>query len=80
MLTSDFAYKQVIATRNFHFLRLNQANFFYSFETYYSFTIEICEEDPCNFCHRNASCIEAAGQFVCACDAGFRGDGEFCEG
>lgn len=30
-------------------------------------------------CNRDAQCINTDGSFKCVCDAGFRGDGFFCE-
>ena len=37
--------------------------------------------DDCNdsICHENATCSNFEGGYNCMCDAGFTGDGMFCE-
>ncbi|XP_065197703.1 uncharacterized protein LOC135829226, partial [Sycon ciliatum] len=49
-----------------------------------SATVPIClDVNECqlvfNICHANATCYNTAGSHVCQCNAGFAGNGSFCE-
>ena len=46
---------------------------------YFHITIDI---DEClnNSCHANATCNNTVGSYMCACDAGYSGDGFNCTG
>lgn len=44
----------------------------------------VSDQDECmlqsHSCHGNAECSNTNGSFICACDAGFDGNGTFCAG
>lgn len=44
---------------------------------YFALDIDECQA---GYCHRNASCKNMPNSFSCTCDAGFSGNGTYCEG
>ena len=42
--------------------------------------INECGSDDLNDCHENATCTNTPGNYNCACDPGYTGDGRVCDG